>query len=391
MPMASERGDMDSHPFAARGAPELFERQRSSLVADRRFRELLDAIPDLVMLLNDNRQILFANRALLRFCASHGSHDPIGLLPGEALSCQTALATEKGCGTGEACNICGPLGTTPAGWHGKHVSCECRILRHTSHGTEPLDLRITCSTLHWHPGKVVILVASDIGQSKRREVLEQIFFHDILNTAGTVNQIAEMLLHGMLDFDGAKHDLWQASQMLVAEIRGQSDLMAAESAELQVKFGLVLVRELLDSVATLYRNHELGLGRRIVIKEQTPGLLFLSDGALLTRILGNLLKNGLEASHPGEAVTLGCRREETDIVLWCHNEGVLTREVQGQIFQRSFSTKGYERGVGTYSMKLLSERYLQGRVELNSSRDAGTVFTLTFPVAPKVGSVPRPE
>jgi hypothetical protein len=35
--------------------------------------------------------------------------------------------------------------------------------------------------------------------------------------------------------------------------------------------------------------------------------------------------------------------------------------------------------VGTYSLKLLCEKYLQGRVELASTPQTGTVFTLTFP------------
>lgn len=109
----------------------------------------------------------------------------------------------------------------------------------------------------------------------------------------------------------------------------------------------------------------------------------------MTRVLGNLLKNALEASHPGETVTLGCRRQETDIVLWCHNEGVLTKEVQAQVFRNCFSTKGAGRGVGTYGIKLLSEKYLQGRVEFVSSQETGTVFTLTFPIAPQAGASPQ--
>ena len=35
-------------------------------------------------------------------------------------------------------------------------------------------------------------------------------------------------------------------------------------------------------------------------------------------------------------------------------------EVKAQIFERSFSTKGRGRGIGTYSIKLLTERYLEG-------------------------------
>jgi signal transduction histidine kinase len=57
----------------------------------------------------------------------------------------------------------------------------------------------------------------------------------------------------------------------------------------------------------------------------------------------------------------------------------MPRHVQQQLFQRSFSTKGGGRGLGTYSIKLLSERYLKGDVSFVSSQAEGTTFTVRFP------------
>jgi sensor histidine kinase regulating citrate/malate metabolism len=60
---------------------------------------------------------------------------------------------------------------------------------------------------------------------------------------------------------------------------------------------------------------------------------------------------------------------------------VIPRDVQLQLFKRSFSTKGEGRGLGTYSMKLLTERYLNGRVGFRTSESAGTTFTASYPLA----------
>lgn len=55
-------------------------------------------------------------------------------------------------------------------------------------------------------------------------------------------------------------------------------------------------------------------------------------------------------------------------------------DVQLQVFQRSFSTKGIGRGLGTYSIRLLSERYLSGRVSFTSTPEAGTTFYAWYPL-----------
>jgi signal transduction histidine kinase len=63
-----------------------------------------------------------------------------------------------------------------------------------------------------------------------------------------------------------------------------------------------------------------------------------------------------------------------------HNPGFMTRDVQLQVFQRSFSTKGAGRGLGTYSIKLLTERYLKGTVSFTTDPEAGTTFRVRYPL-----------
>ena len=94
-----------------------------------------------------------------------------------------------------------------------------------------------------------------------------------------------------------------------------------------------------------------------------------------------MLKNALEASRPGETVTLGCEEVEGKIRFWVHNAGFIPPAAQLQIFQRSSSTKGEGRGVGTHSKRLLSERYLKGSVSFTTSQENGTVFTASYPLA----------
>jgi signal transduction histidine kinase len=173
----------------------------------------------------------------------------------------------------------------------------------------------------------------------------------------------------------------------VNEIRSQRLLLAAERNELQVTLTQASSRQLLETVVQTYRHHSLAKGKTIVIAPYPVAFIFPTDETLLHRVLGNLLKNALEASQPGDPIELGAEERPEHFVFWCHNRQPIPPPIQLQMFQRSFSTKGPGRGIGTYSIRLLTERFLGGRVTLSSSPEAGTRIELSFPKIEKaVGS-----
>ena len=99
-----------------------------------------------------------------------------------------------------------------------------------------------------------------------------------------------------------------------------------------------------------------------------------------SRVVGNMIINALEATPTGGSLTIGSRVKDGYIEFWVHNIGYLTREMQSQIFQRSYSTKAANRGLGTYSMKLLSS-FLHGKVNFSSSKKDGITFSVLIPLS----------
>jgi sensor histidine kinase regulating citrate/malate metabolism len=93
-----------------------------------------------------------------------------------------------------------------------------------------------------------------------------------------------------------------------------------------------------------------------------------------------MIRNALEAIPEGETATLGCLDEGNEVVFRVHNPGTIPLDVQSQVFKWSFSTKGKGRGLGTYGMRLLSERYLGGRVSFTSAQKQGTTFEARYPL-----------
>jgi sensor histidine kinase regulating citrate/malate metabolism len=111
----------------------------------------------------------------------------------------------------------------------------------------------------------------------------------------------------------------------------------------------------------MYATHPAADGKSIALADTAAEITFESDSLLLRRVLGNMLKNALEASTTGQTISMGCDHEGQHLTFWVHNQTAMKREVQLQIFQRSFSTKASNRGLGTYSIRLLTERYCAER------------------------------
>jgi signal transduction histidine kinase len=337
---------------------------------------LLDCMPDLVMILNEQRQIIFGNKPLRDFAGAHRSGPLLGLRPGELLDCRQAGIAPAGCGTGEACRTCGAVNSILGALAGRSVMHECRI---ATLSVEAFDLRIWASPFRWQNSAYALVIAVDISNEKRRQVLERIFFHDLLNTAGNIHGLTELIRGDPAGAGEFTEDLYETAETLVNEIRSQRLLLAAERNELQVTLAQVNSRQLLETVVQAYHHHPLAKGKTIVIAPYPAAFIFSTDETLLHRVLGNLLKNALEASQPGDTIGLGAEEHPDRFVFWCHNWLSIPPLIQAQMFQRSFSTKGPGRGIGTYSIRLLTERYLGGRVTLTSSPEKGTRFELSFP------------
>jgi signal transduction histidine kinase len=167
---------------------------------------------------------------------------------------------------------------------------------------------------------------------------------------------------------------------LIEEIDAQRILLRAESGELVLKPEPVGSLRVLQDAVALYTRHPVAQDRFLRLDEKAVDVSVVSDKVLLTRILCNMVKNGLEACRAQQTVTVGCSASNGTVEFWVHNPGHMTREVQLQVFQRSFSTKGRGRGLGTYSIKLLTERYLKGQVSFTSTAESGTVFTVHCPL-----------
>ncbi len=359
---------------------EVIRRQHAAFQSLELLAALLDTCPCLAAALNSRRQIVYCNKAMLDYAAAKEVWQVLGKRPGEAVDCVHACETEGGCGTAEACRYCGAVLTVLDALNGKSGARECRITRHAGDRLESLDLFVSAAPVTVEGESFVTLALEDISHEKRRRSLERIFFHDVLNTAGAMRGLADVLVE-RADDSGKRlaETLRAASHQLVAEISAQRTLAAAESNDLTVEPELVGTLAVLQDLAARWSRLPLGRSRIVEIAARSYDTTMVTDRTLLGRVLDNMLKNALEASRPGDRIETGCRQADGSIEFWVRNPAVMPPEVQMQVFQRSFSTKGAGRGLGAYSMRLLTERYLGGAVSFSSQEGQGTEFRARYP------------
>jgi PAS domain-containing protein len=344
-------------------------------------RKHFDAVPDIVLILNEYRQIIFANRAAVTLFKLPNREAIYGLRPGEALGCIHAYEPNHGgCGTSVFCRECGAVKSILSALDGRWFVEECRITPKS--GSAPFDFKVTASPYAISTEHLVVFVLVDISDKKRREVLERIFFHDVSNALAVLLGSAELLtLQPAEDNGELAQQIFTTAKMLASEIRGQEELLLAEDAKLTLYPVELHSLEVLRDSVSMYRKHDCARTKTIQIDDKAADVGFICDKTQLSRIIENMLKNALEASSWSGVVHTGCGPTgDGGVCFWVRNARYIPRNIQLQIFNRSFSTKGVGRGTGTYSMKLLGERYLKGKVDFTSSHDNGTTFSLTLPL-----------
>lgn len=358
---------------------ESFDQLKGSEYID----SIINALPYIGAILNQERQVIFANRSLLKVSGLETIQKVIGKRPGEALHCINAQKELGGCGTSENCKVCGAVNTIlECQRTQKEAVGECRITSQVDNEQISFDFKVTTIPITVNGQTYYVYSMVDISNEKRRQILERIFFHDLINKAGSIHSIADIIveLNDETKFKEMISLLADVSKEMLDEIIGQRQLNSAENDELAVNDQHLNSLEVVQSIAEQMKHHMVAKEKVIVTDPECVKFHLVSDEALLKRVLLNMIKNALEASKKGQSVTIGCNIEADQQIFWVHNQTFIPKDTQLQLFQRSFSTKGKDRGIGTYSMKLLGEGYLKGKVGFTSDETEGTMFYIAFPI-----------
>jgi hypothetical protein len=372
------------HPPERRSLPDELTRQAATWVDNPILHEVLEAVDGFVVLANLNHQILLANLPFLKASGRLEGKDLQGWRLGEVLGCIHVPEGSDGCGTSPACAQCGiakALGDIRLG--GVRASYECLLTRSTPTARlEAMELKVKSTPFPTPGAEQILLVCQDISSEKRKEVLESVFFHDVLNTLSGLRGWTNVLKAGLGDTARAIQKLDALSERVLNEIRSHRLITQAERGELAARREPIHLDTLLADWQAAVEQHPSCTGRVARFRPLEMPLEIHSDPDLLRRILLNMALNALEATDPGGTATAWVDVAGEEVTFCVHNAKEIPLAVARRIFQRSYSTKATRgRGLGTYSMKLFGESFLGGRVHFTTSAEEGTVFRFSLPTA----------
>jgi len=213
--------------------------------------------------------------------------------------------------------------------------------------------------------------------------------HDLKNPIGAIFGYADTLLDtplgdGMTQKQRAVVERLRATASRSIElIRNHQFLLTASLRPQHVRQAKSDVNAAIRSVIE-YCWRESGPPLQLILTEAP--LLARIDRLQLERVLANLVTNALAYTPSGGTVTIRTQADAAWALLSVHNTGsCITADEQATIFQmntRGASSRGTSgSGLGLYIVRTTVEA-CGGRVDLESSPEKGTTFTVRVPLVP---------
>jgi len=207
--------------------------------------------------------------------------------------------------------------------------------------------------------------------------------HELCTPLTSIAGFSEAIL------DGTAHkpeDIVEAARIVKEDaIRMQRmvedllDLSKIESGQVQMDTQVVNLPEIVEGAVRRARMR--ADGRELKVESTDDPQFISADPRRIDQVLDNLLNNAINHTPEGGHITVNSLSRNGEVMVRVHNTGSFIRpEDRDRIFQRFFRGNVDENGTGL-GLAISTEitRSHRGRIDLETSEEAGTAFTLVLP------------
>ncbi len=342
---------------------ERYNTQRALLISEEKYRSIFDTVPMGLIHYDTTGQVTISNsdaQKLLHMSGKELESKCIKELPIDGIGLAYKYAVDSKSGVFESLLIGG-----------------------MNNDVSPLRITLSQITVTG-VAQGGICIIEDLTERKQ---IERLFFHDVLNSASNLRNLVEMLeeeKEAGEDIDDIIRTMKSQAERVINELQAHKHLVQNDFHSTNINAIELNAANFLDELIESFRGSEIAEGKFIEKDITMNNRRFISDPILIGRVLTNLIKNALEASQNNDTVTVTATDTEERVIFSVHNSTTIADEVIGKMFKPNISTKGFGRGIGTHSVKFITERYLKGLVSFSSNKESGTTFTVDYPRKLKV-------
>ena len=229
--------------------------------------------------------------------------------------------------------------------------------------------------------KSVDLLARSERESAWREMAKQIA-HEIKNPLTpmrlSVQQLKKLWKEKREDFDKYMESV---SVTLIEQIDNLSDIASEFSNFAKMPEVKPETIDVVDVTRKCVKLFEGNAAYSITFNTDSKKLFIQSDKEQLSRVLINIIKNGIQSIPDGKkgiiTVELENKKKEVEIRISDNGRGI-PDEVKPKMFMPNFTTKSSGMGLGLAIVKNTVEQ-LKGKISFTTELEKGTEFKLIFP------------
>ncbi len=143
----------------------------------------------------------------------------------------------------------------------------------------------------------------------------------------------------------------------------------------------VHIKNEIDVVETIRRSVDIFPPTIVFFSTNTEFLHYKMDPLYLTRIITNIVKNGIQAIPYNRNKQINVTLTDASgnfLITISDNGNGIPEEIGEKIFNANFTTKSTGTGVGLSMVKKIVEDY-KGQIWFESIADTGTTFYIQFP------------